>query len=66
MEVDLITNLIESYYDIVRDKVIDSVPKAIMHFLVNYVKSSLQNEMVTRLCTVLISAPRILPPTLDS
>jgi replication fork clamp-binding protein CrfC len=28
IEVDLITNLIESYYGIVRDKVIDSVPKA--------------------------------------
>lgn len=49
VEVDLVTNLIESYYGIVRDKIVDSVPKAIMHFLVNYVKGALQNEMVTRL-----------------
>ena len=49
MEVDLVTNLIESYYGIVRDKIVDSVPKAIMHFLVNYVKGALQNEMVTQL-----------------
>lgn len=49
VEVDLVTNLIESYFNIVRDKVVDSVPKAIMHFLVNYVTSALQNEMVTTL-----------------
>jgi len=49
VEVDLITHLIESYFNIVREKIMDSVPKTIMHFLVNYVKTALQNEMVTRL-----------------
>lgn len=45
VEVDLITNLIESYFGIVRDKIVDSVPKAIMHFLVNDVKTNLQSEV---------------------
>lgn len=49
VEVDLITNLIESYYNIVRDKILDSIPKAIMHFLVNDVKSNMQSELVTKL-----------------
>eukprot|EP00039_Didymoeca_costata_P019104 m.336249 g.336249 ORF g.336249 m.336249 type:complete len:759 (-) comp17796_c0_seq1:132-2408(-) len=49
VEVDLITNLIESYFGIVRDKIVDSVPKAIMHFLVNDVKTNLQSELVTKL-----------------
>lgn len=41
--------LIRSYFYIVRKSIQDSVPKAIMHFLVNYVKDNLQSELVTHL-----------------
>lgn len=41
--------LIKSYFYIVRKSIQDSVPKAIMHFLVNYVKDNLQSELVTHL-----------------
>jgi len=46
LECDLMFKLIESYFDIVRETVSDQVPKAIMHFLVNYTKSSAQNRLV--------------------
>lgn len=32
-----------------RKSIQDSVPKAVMHFLVNYVKDNLQSELVTHL-----------------
>lgn len=32
-----------------RKSIQDSVPKAIMHFLVNFVKNNLQSELVTHL-----------------
>ncbi len=41
--------LIKSYFYIVRKNIQDSVPKAIMHFLVNYVKDNLQSELVSSL-----------------
>ena len=41
--------LINSYFYIVRKSIKDSVPKAVMHFLVNYVKDNLQSELVTHL-----------------
>ncbi len=41
--------LIKSYFYIVRKSIQDSVPKAIMHFLVNHVKDNLQSELVTHL-----------------
>lgn len=41
--------LIKSYFYIVRKSIQDSVPKAVMHFLVNYVKDNLQSELVTHL-----------------
>lgn len=41
--------LIKSYFYIVRKSILDEVPKAIMHFLVNYVKDNLQSELVTHL-----------------
>lgn len=34
---------------IVRKNIQDSVPKAIMHFLVNYIKDNLQSELVSQL-----------------
>ena len=49
VEMDIIKNLIASYFDIVRKNFLDLVPKTIMHFLVNNFKASLQNELVTQL-----------------
>eukprot|EP00096_Caligus_rogercresseyi_P009008 TRINITY_DN2979_c0_g1_i1.p1 TRINITY_DN2979_c0_g1~~TRINITY_DN2979_c0_g1_i1.p1 ORF type:complete len:670 (-),score=220.45 TRINITY_DN2979_c0_g1_i1:429-2414(-) len=45
----IIAVLIHSYFNIVRQRVKDSVPKAIMHFLVNYVKDNLQRVLVSSL-----------------
>lgn len=45
----VIERLIKSYFLIIRKNIQDSVPKAIMHFLVNYVKDNLQSELVTHL-----------------
>lgn len=41
--------LIRSYFQIVRKIILDSVPKAIMNFLVNYVKDNLQSDLVSHL-----------------
>lgn len=46
---DVIERLIKSYFYIVRKSIQDTVPKAIMHFLVNFVKDQLQSELVTHL-----------------
>lgn len=46
---EVIERLIKSYFLIVRKNIQDSVPKAIMHFLVNFVKDNLQSELVTHL-----------------
>ncbi|XP_014675998.1 PREDICTED: dynamin-1-like protein [Priapulus caudatus] len=45
----VIERLINSYYLIVRKNIQDSVPKAIMHFMVNNAKDSLQSELVSKL-----------------
>lgn len=45
----MIEKLIKSYFLIIRKNIQDLVPKAIMHFLVNYVKDNLQSELVTHL-----------------
>ncbi|RWS03366.1 dynamin-1-like protein [Dinothrombium tinctorium] len=45
----VIERLIRSYFIIVKKNIQDSVPKAIMHFLVNFVKDNLQSELVTHL-----------------
>lgn len=45
----VVERLIKSYFYIVRKSIQDSVPKAVMHFLVNYVKDNLQSELVTHL-----------------
>ena len=44
----IIERLIKTYFVIVRKSIQDSVPKAIMHFLVNYVQDNLQSELVSR------------------
>lgn len=48
-DVDVIQRLIHSYFLIVRKNIQDSVPKAVMHFLVNFVKDHLQSELVRQL-----------------
>lgn len=48
-EMDLIRLLLSSYFDLVRVRVADLVPKAVMCFLVNKAKGSLQSELVTKL-----------------
>ena len=49
LETDIIRSLLVSYYGIVRKNLLDSVPKAMMHFLVNSVKSNIQEELVIEL-----------------
>ena len=46
---ELIEKLIRSYFVIIRKRIQDSVPKAVMHCLVNYVKEELQNRLVSEL-----------------
>jgi len=48
-EIELIQSLLVSYFNIVRKNVGDTVPKSIMHFLVNQAKDNIQNELVTHL-----------------
>ena len=45
----LLEKLIRSYFLIVRKNIQDSVPKAVMHFLVNFIKDQLQSELVASL-----------------
>ena len=42
-------SLLVSYFNIVRKNILDSIPKAIMNFLVNKSKSEIQNELVSQL-----------------
>lgn len=46
---EVIERLIKSYFLIVKKNIQDSIPKAIMHFLVNDVKDNLQSELVASL-----------------
>ncbi|XP_045470750.1 dynamin-1-like protein isoform X2 [Harmonia axyridis] len=46
---EIIERLIKTYFYIVRKSIQDTVPKAVMNFLVNYVKDNLQSELVTHL-----------------
>jgi dynamin 1-like protein len=48
-ELAIMRMLIESYFDIVRERLQDMVPKAIITFLVNKSKESLQATLVTKL-----------------
>ena len=49
IEMEIIKTLVGSYFDIVRKNFTDMVPKTIMYFLVNHVRDSLQNELVSEL-----------------
>jgi dynamin 1-like protein len=46
---EVIERLIRSYFVIIRKNIQDSVPKSIMHFLVNDIKDNLQSELVASL-----------------
>ena len=49
VETQLIMTLLHSYFAIVRKNLLDSVPKAVMHFLVNHVVEQLGTRLVTEL-----------------
>ncbi|XP_024979384.1 dynamin-related protein 3A-like isoform X1 [Cynara cardunculus var. scolymus] len=49
IEIHVTKLLLRSYYDIVRKNIEDSVPKAIMHFLVNHTKRELHNVFIKKL-----------------
>uniref|UniRef100_A0A5B7AY30 Putative dynamin-related protein 3A-like n=1 Tax=Davidia involucrata TaxID=16924 RepID=A0A5B7AY30_DAVIN len=49
IEIQVTKLLLRSYYDIVRKNIEDSVPKAIMHFLVNHTKRELHNVFIKKL-----------------
>ncbi|XP_022149203.1 dynamin-related protein 3A-like [Momordica charantia] len=49
IEIAVIKLLLRSYYDIVRKNIEDSVPKAIMHFLVLHTKRELHNVFIKKL-----------------
>ncbi|KAH6813480.1 dynamin-related protein 3A [Perilla frutescens var. frutescens] len=49
IEIAVTKLLLRSYYDIVRKNVEDSVPKAIMHFLVHHTKRELHNIFIKKL-----------------
>jgi len=48
-DVEVIERLIKSYFYLTRKGIQDSVPKSVMHFLVNYTKDNLQSELVRSL-----------------
>merc|ERR1712165_395241 len=48
-DVEVIERLIKSYFYLTRKSIQDSVPKSVMHFLVNYTKDNLQSELVRSL-----------------
>ena len=49
MDSELIQRLIRSYFNIIRKNVQDSVPKSVMCFLVDHVKTKLQSVLVAKL-----------------
>ena len=49
LEIEIIRRILVSYFDIVRKNVLDTVPKTIMHFLVNYTMEHLQAKLVSEL-----------------
>ncbi|KAL8553481.1 hypothetical protein ACS0TY_001973 [Phlomoides rotata] len=49
IEIAVTRMLLRSYYDIVRKNIEDSIPKAIMHFLVHHTKRELHNVFIKKL-----------------
>ncbi|KAH9657478.1 Dynamin-related protein 3A [Citrus sinensis] len=49
VEIAVTKLLLRSYYDIVRKNIEDSIPKAVMHFLVNHTKRELHNVFIKKL-----------------
>lgn len=49
VEIAVTKLLLRSYYDIVRKNIEDSIPKAIMHFLVHHTKRELHNVFIKKL-----------------
>ncbi|PKA55240.1 Dynamin-related protein 3A [Apostasia shenzhenica] len=49
VEIAITKLLLKSYYDIVRKNIEDTIPKAIMHFLVNHTKRELHNVFIRKL-----------------
>lgn len=49
VQVEVIRLLVQSYFDIVRRNLQDSVPKAIMHFMVNNAQKSMQQYLIMNL-----------------
>jgi len=49
VEVAIIKMLLDNYLGIVKKNVVDSVPKTVMHFMVNSLKDVIQSECVARL-----------------
>eukprot|EP00798_Chlamydomonas_sp_ICE-L_P011576 gene11576-34275_t len=47
--VEVIRKLVDSYFSIVRKSMLDQVPKAIMHFMVNNTKRGLQQHLIQQL-----------------
>jgi len=46
MDTQLLKSLLSSYFEIVKRKIVDAVPKTIMHFMVNAVRDSLHHECI--------------------
>ncbi|EEB07744.1 dynamin Dnm1 [Schizosaccharomyces japonicus yFS275] len=49
LEVELIRELIMSYFNLTRQTLIDQIPKVIMHLMVNASKEAIQNRLVSEL-----------------
>jgi len=49
MDTELLKSLVASYFSIVKRKIVDSVPKAIMRFMANTVRDSVHHECVAEL-----------------
>lgn len=49
MEIEFIKSLLTSYFEIVKRNLGDTVPKSIIHFMVNYVKQNLLNRLIADL-----------------
>jgi len=49
MDTELLKSLVSSYYAIVKLKIVDAVPKTVMHFMVNSVRDSLHHECIAEL-----------------